>query len=137
MDPPRRTLGGPPRACGVTAGGGINSVTWLVEQDGHRYVAKHIAPEGLDALACGCQIAAELADAGLRTGRPVRAWFGDLVFAEARLALLERVPGRPLDRRTAEDQQAMATTLAQVHRLGQPEPGPGTRRPAKPLGVER
>lgn len=122
-------------ACVEPLGGGLNSVTWLVEHSQRRYVAKHVTSDGLGALARGCQVATSLADAGLRTGRPVPSQSGDLVLTDARLALLEHLPGRPLNGRNAEDQRAIATTLADVHRLGRPEPGPGAKGLAKRLGV--
>ena len=45
-------------------GGGINSETWLVRHRGSTYVAKRVAPGGLDDLVAGCEVAESLAAAG-------------------------------------------------------------------------
>lgn len=105
-------------------GGGINSVTWLVEHQGSTYVAKHVPPTAIDDLVAGCEIAAALAEAGFVTGPPVRTSDGSLVLTDHALALLEYVPGRELAGETDEEQRWIAGTLAGVHLAGSPASGP-------------
>ena len=107
-------------------GGGMNSTTWLVLHDGSTYVAKHVPPDGIEALVAGGQVATDLADRGIVTGRPLPARDGRLVLADAGLALLEHVAGRELDGESDEEQQWMADVLARVHTAAAPGPGPAT-----------
>lgn len=105
-------------------GGGINSETWLVQHRGSTYVAKRVAPGGLDDLVAGCEVAESLAAAGFATGSPVRTRDGSVVLAEHGIALLTYVPGRELEGETDEEQRWIATTLAGVHAAGRPSAGP-------------
>lgn len=105
--------------------GGMNSHTWSVRHQGRAYVAKMVAQSASSQLRNGCEIAAQLADAGLTTGRPQRTRDGQLVAGESLvLALLEFVAGRELDGRAPDEQTWMAHTLAKVHLIGAPGPGP-------------
>src|SRR4051794_31140817 len=106
--------------------GGMNSRTWRVRHGGNTYVAKEVPQRELPSLANGCAVAARLADAGLRTGRPVLTTNGELVVPDPAMALLELVPGRELDGASAEEQRWMAHTLAAVHAAGQITTGPAT-----------
>lgn len=99
--------------------GGMNSRTWLVEHAGRTYVAKRVAARDLDGFVAGCEVAAELADRGLVTGRPVRTIDGRLTATEHALALFEHVPGRELRGDTDEEQARIAVTLAGVHAAAQ------------------
>ena len=108
---------------------GINSETWLVRHGGLAYVAKQVAPAQLDDLVSGCEVAADLARSGLTTGAPVRTSDGRLLVHEHRLALLEHVPGAPLDGDTDDDQRLIGATLAAAHVAG----GPPTIRPVSPF----
>lgn len=93
--------------------GGMNSATWFVTTSGGRYVAK-VAGGGFPG---GVAVADALARRGFASGAPVRTTAGRLtveVEDNERLALLTFVSGAPL---TADDQHAIGTTLAEVHRL--------------------
>lgn len=107
-------------------GGGMNSETWLVEDQGSTYVAKRVPQTAIAELVAGCEIAAALAAAGFISGPPVPTSDGRLVLTEHALALLEYVPGRELQGETDEEQRWIASTLAGVHRAGSPASGPGT-----------
>jgi Ser/Thr protein kinase RdoA (MazF antagonist) len=114
-------------ASATPLGGGMNSRTWLVQHGGNTYVAKEVTARDLPSLTNGCAVASRLADAGLRTGRPVPTTDGSLVVPRPATALLEHVPGRELDGSTAEEQRWMADTLAAVHAAGDRTTGPPTR----------
>jgi homoserine kinase type II len=105
-------------------GGGMNSETWLVEHQEGVCVAKLVPASSVAELEAGGQIAATLSRAGFVTGPPLRALDGRLVVSEHGLALLEHVPGRELTGDTAEEQTWIAETLAGIHRVGDPSPGP-------------
>jgi homoserine kinase type II len=104
----------------------MNSETWVVEHRGSTYVAKRVAPNEVDDLVAGCEVASALADAGFVTGRPVPTTDGRFVLTEHALALLEHVPGRELEGETDEEQRWIAGTLAGVHAAGSPASGPST-----------
>lgn len=106
--------------------GGMNSQTWLVRHANATYVAKRVAPSALHQLAAGGRIAADLAEAGLVTGRPVPTRDGQLVVAGDALTLLEFVPGRELDGQTDQEQRWIADMLGRVHTLGAPSSQPRT-----------
>lgn len=106
--------------------GGINSETWLVQHREASYVAKRVPASGLDDLVAGCEVAARLADTGFPSGAPVPAYDGRLVVTEHAMALLEHVPGRALDGESDQEQCWIATSLAAVHRAGDPAEGPST-----------
>jgi Ser/Thr protein kinase RdoA (MazF antagonist) len=91
----------------------MNSSAWIVEADGERFVLKVSSPTDEPGL----NVAAWLADRGVRTGAPVRTSVRD-----GRLvALLRFVDGRPL---TSDDVEAFGETLGRVHGLlvGAPVP---------------
>ncbi len=121
-------LWGLPGAVLTPLGGGINSETWLVEHRGATRVAKRVAPDASADLLAGCEVARRLAAAGFVTGPPVPTLDGRLVGEDASghaLALLEHVPGRELEGDADEEQEWMATTLAGIHRAGEPTAGHG------------
>ncbi len=95
--------------------GGMNSQTWTVAHAGLRYVAKSVPPAAARDLTGGLAVAAHLHRAGVASGPPVPARDGRTVVTVAGrpLALLVRVPGRPLE---ADDQPLIGATLARVHR---------------------
>ena len=105
--------------------GGMNSQTWSVEHNGSTFVAKRVDAGQVEELAAGCEIARELAELGIVTGRPLPTTDGRLVVSEHGLALLEHVPGRELEGETDEEQRWIAETLAWVHVAGRPARGPG------------
>lgn len=108
-------------------GGGMNSETWLVRAGGSSYVAKRVSSSDVEQLEGGCAAAEMLSSSGLRTGSPVRTSGGSLIVRDARLALLEYVPGRELDGSSAQEQHWMADTLARAHSVGAPMAnGPGS-----------
>src|SRR4051794_3743414 len=119
---------GTPRRDGDSPRRRMNSRTWRVQHAGKTYVAKEVPQPELRSLADGCEVAARLADAGLRTGRPVATTDGSLVVADPAMALLEHVPGRELDGASADEQRWMADTLATVHALGGTATGPAAAR---------
>jgi Ser/Thr protein kinase RdoA (MazF antagonist) len=95
----------------------MNSATWLVEQDGLRWVAKAV-PEAASHFAAGLQVAARLQAAGVPAGAPTPTLDGNLVVEVdgAALALLTWVDGEPL---TGDDdgQEVLGHSLARVHRV--------------------
>ena len=107
-------------------GGGMNSETWLVRLDEVAYVAKRVAPDAVPDLLAGAEAATALAEAGLVTGRPVPTRDGQVLALDAGLALLEHVPGRELDGETDDEQRWITRTLAAVHVVSGPAPGPST-----------
>ncbi|WP_327004001.1 phosphotransferase [Dactylosporangium sp. NBC_01737] len=92
--------------------GGMNSATWFVRAGQRRFVAK--AADGW--FPGGIAVADALARRGFASGAPVRTKDGRLTVdvTGGHLALLTFVDGEP---GTAEDQHAIGTTLAEVHRL--------------------
>ena len=104
--------------------GGMNSDSWLVEHDATTYVAKRVPPDGIEDLCAGAEVATALAAAGLVTGAPVPTSDGTLTLAEHGLVLLEHVPGRELEGEREDEQRWMAATLARVHLVSDPGPGP-------------
>ena len=77
--------------------GGMGSATWLVSQDGRRWVAKAVAPALRAQFAGGLSVATML-DVGA-----------------ASLALLTWVEGDPLTGAGADEQRMIGDTLGQVH----------------------
>lgn len=100
--------------------GGMNSETSLVHHAGSTFVVKRVPLRSAADLAAGCEVAANFADAGFVTGRPVPTIGGQLLQADEGLALLELVPGHELDGETATDQRLMGETLAGIHATGSP-----------------
>ncbi len=87
--------------------GGMNSATWFV---GDRWVLKSVPAAAGAAFEGGLTVATHLGRAGVPAGAAVRP--PGVVRAEGRAwALLTYVPGGPVD-----DQRAIGTTLAAVHR---------------------
>jgi Ser/Thr protein kinase RdoA (MazF antagonist) len=101
-------------------GGGMNSLTWLVDS---KLVAKAVK-RGDTAFEPGLELAARLARAGLTTGTPTPSSEGRLAepWGDLQVALLDFVDGTPLTG-TPEDQRAIGTTLAQVHVISQAPAG--------------
>lgn len=88
----------PPDGCTRLAGG-MTSTTWSVQAAGRSYVAKLVPAGDRTAFEAGLSIAERLSAVGIPAGRPIRAADGALCvpLADGVLALLEHVPGRPLD----------------------------------------
>lgn len=99
-------------------GGGMNSATAVVTSDDQRWVAKWVAGAGSAGFLHGARIASRLADAGLRSGRPLPTVDGELVAVVpgGALALLAFVHGRELTAHIS-DQPRQAETLARAHSL--------------------
>ena len=94
--------------------GGMNSATWFVDDGDRRRVAKSVPAAAAGDFAGGLLVAAHLQRAGIRAGAPVPALDGRSVVTVdgLPLALLARVPGRPLE---PDDQPMIGATLASVH----------------------
>jgi homoserine kinase type II len=94
--------------------GGMNSATWFVARDDHRWVAKSVPAEAVESFRAGLAVAAAVQRAGIPAGAAVPTVDGAIVAdVDGRpLALLEWVPGEPL---TDVDQRQIGTTLARVH----------------------
>jgi Ser/Thr protein kinase RdoA (MazF antagonist) len=97
---------------------GMNSATWLVEQDGHRWVAKAV-PTPAGGFAAGLELAARLQAAGVPAGAPVPSLDGHQVIMVdgVALALLTWVAGQSLTKDHGTGQRVLGRTLARVHRL--------------------
>lgn len=94
--------------------GGMNSRTWWVtDAAGDRWLAKWVPDGALVPMTAAVAAADLAARSGIltgRVGRPVHAWDG------GELAVLEVVPGTPLDGASDDDQARIGRTLADVHR---------------------
>lgn len=97
--------------------GGMNSHTWLVVADDVKLVAKAVERSNTGFVP-GLELAARLDRAGVTTGAPVPSLDGRVAehWGRWQLAVLEFVGGTPLTG-TAEDQEAIGTTLARVHAI--------------------
>ena len=98
-------------------GGGMGSATWLVSDNGRRWVAKAVAPALRAQFAGGLSVAAILDAAGIRAGTPVPTLDARPVvhLDAASLALLTWVEGEPLTGAGAGEQRVIGETLALVH----------------------
>lgn len=97
-------------------GGGMNSTTALVTADHRKWVAKWVTAAGSVAFQHGVRVAAQLAAAKMRSGRPLPTVDSKLFVAieTGSLALLEFVPGRELTPQVA-DQPRQAEALGKAH----------------------
>jgi Ser/Thr protein kinase RdoA (MazF antagonist) len=110
--------------------GGMGSQTWIIDQAGHRWVAKSVAPHLADSFANGLQVARLLGDAGISAGSPVPTMSGPVtVDADSgdRAALLTWVPGTPLTGVGEGEQRLIGETLARAHRVLRGRTVPGAR----------
>jgi Ser/Thr protein kinase RdoA (MazF antagonist) len=98
--------------------GGMNSLTWLIELDGHHCVAKAVPAAERRPFEAGLAAAEHLSAGGIAAGRPLRAADGALSVRtdSSTMALLEFVPGRPLVRDDPLDQHWWGDALGAVHR---------------------
>ena len=98
--------------------GGMGSVTWIVEQGDHKWVAKRVARHAGPQFAGGLELARRLEASGIPSGAPVAARDGRLAVdvGDGFLALLSWVPGGPLTGRSTAELQLIGNTLAEVHR---------------------
>jgi homoserine kinase type II len=97
--------------------GGMNSLTWWVEQGGRRWVAKSVRATEHESFVGGLRVAARVAAAGVPSGAPVATLGGDLTawLGDRPVALLEYVPGNELSARRASDHRLVGATLGRVH----------------------
>jgi Ser/Thr protein kinase RdoA (MazF antagonist) len=126
--------------------GGMNSSAWLVElaEPGRRCVAKAVPAATRRQFEAGLAVAERLATCGTASGPPIRTADGALSMRadDAAVALLEYVPGRPLDADDPLDQQWWGNALGAAHRalVGFDHPGLGRfhlmRCDTPHLGVE-
>lgn len=122
----------------------MNSVTWTVNLGEIRYIAKAVPFAEQSHFEAGLAASEQLHHAGFTSGRPIRSAAGQLSepVRDYALALLEFVPGRPLDCRDPLDQQWWGDRLGAAHRAlaGFGHPGlPAwhwVRPQAQHLGIE-
>jgi Ser/Thr protein kinase RdoA (MazF antagonist) len=96
--------------------GGMNSMTWWVEHDGRRDVAKHTPGWNRDQFVGGITVASHVERAGVAAGAPIPTSSGQLVVetADGPVALLRYVPGdEPPDDETGL--RVIGETLGRVH----------------------
>jgi Ser/Thr protein kinase RdoA (MazF antagonist) len=110
--------------------GGMGSATWLVSQDGRRWVAKAVVPALRAQFAGGLSVATMLDAAGIPAGAPVPTPDGRSVvdLDAGSVALLTWVAGEPLTGAGARDQRVIGETLATVHQALQGASVPGAQR---------
>jgi Ser/Thr protein kinase RdoA (MazF antagonist) len=110
--------------------GGMGSATWLVSQDGRRWVAKAVAPALRAQFAGGLSVATMLDAAGILAGAPLPTPDGRSVVdvGAASLALLTWVEGDPLTGAGADEQRMIGDTLGQVHQVLDGRSVAGTQR---------
>jgi Ser/Thr protein kinase RdoA (MazF antagonist) len=113
---------------------GMLSRNWEVTAGADRYVARLVDANGRQPLEAGRAAADHLRASGIDTGRPVRTLGGGLTAdtAVGVLAVLHRVPGRPLAGQDRTDQRLWGNRLGTVHRILQGF-SPPERRPWSPL----
>ena len=98
--------------------GGMSSLTWVVRQDGRRWLAKLVSAERYgQQFAAGLAAAARLSAAGIPAGEPVPTLDGALTVTAdtVTLALLSWVDGAPVAQDTAEGMRLVGRTLARAH----------------------
>jgi homoserine kinase type II len=97
--------------------GGINAQVWLVRTGTGKFVAK---AAHASQLVAGLEVALALEAAGFSAGGPLRTTSGEIAIPledDHALALLQFVPGRPLDRTNTEDRVRIGATLGAVHSI--------------------
>lgn len=95
------------------------SQTWDVTAGAERYVARLFGANNRPSLEAGMAAGDHLRASGMAAGRPLRT-LGGALSAETPagvLAVLHRVPGRPLDGTDLEDQRLWGDRLGTVHRV--------------------
>lgn len=110
--------------------GGMGSATWLVSQDGRRWVAKAVAPALRAQFLGGLSVAAMVDAAGIPAGPSVPTLDGRSVVdvGVASLALLTWVEGDPLAGAGADEQDLIGETLGLVHQALHGASVPGGQR---------
>ena len=110
--------------------GGMGSATWLVSQDGRRWVAKAVVPGLRVQFAGGLSVATMLDAAGIPAGAPVPTQDGRSVVdvGAGSVALLTWVGGEPLTGAGARDQRVIGETLVTVHQALQGASVTGAQR---------
>jgi Ser/Thr protein kinase RdoA (MazF antagonist) len=113
----------------VAVPGGLMSCTWAVTAGGCPYVVRLAEPASRQAVEAGLAAAEWLRAQGVEAGDPVRALTGGLTAeaAEGVVAVLRRVPGRPLDGGDPVDQQWWGDRLGAAHGALQQFRHPGVR----------
>ena len=109
--------------------GGMLSRAWEVSAGEDRYVARLVDAAGRQPLEAGLAAAEQLRGSGVEAGRPLRTLRGGLTAETSggALAVLRRVPGRPLVGGDPVDQQFWGDRLGAVHRVLQSFHHPGLR----------
>ncbi|WP_433302536.1 phosphotransferase enzyme family protein [Actinoplanes sp. CA-030573] len=102
---------------------------WEITAGGRRYVCRLVEPADRQPVEAGLVAAEHLRIRDIAAGEPVRTLAGGLTARTpaGALALLRRVPGRPLDGRDPVDQQWWGDRLGAVHRALQGFHHPGLR----------
>jgi Ser/Thr protein kinase RdoA (MazF antagonist) len=98
---------------------GMMSRTWGVTAGSDRYVVRLVGANYRRPLEAGMAAGDHLRASGIDAGRPLRT-LGGALSAETPagvLAVLHRVPGRPLDGGNLEDQRLWGELLGTVHRV--------------------
>jgi homoserine kinase type II len=108
----------------------MGSATWFIGHASGRWVAKAVAAEAGGQLAGGLQLARRLEHAGIRAGAPLPTVSGQLTarLGDSWLAVLARVPGRPLPGHNPAERTLIGTTLARVHGVLASCPAEGAQR---------
>jgi homoserine kinase type II len=109
--------------------GGLMSRAWEVAADEDRYLARLVDGGMRPPVEAGLAAAEHLRGWGIAAGTPVRTLGGALTAAApgGALAVLRRIPGRPLTGGDPLDQQWWGDRLGSVHRALQQFHHPGLR----------
>jgi homoserine kinase type II len=109
--------------------GGLLSHAWEVSTGAGRYVARLVDVDGRQPLEAGLAAADHVRGSGVEAGLPVRTLGGALTVETPSgvVAVLRRVPGRPLVGGDPVDQQFWGDRLGAVHRVLQGFHHPGLR----------
>jgi homoserine kinase type II len=109
--------------------GRVLSRAWDVRTADDRFVARLVEAPGRQPLEAGLAAAEHLRGSGIEAGTPVRTLGGGLtaVVPEGVIAVIHRVPGRPLSGGDPVDQQFWGDRLGALHRTLQGFHHPGLR----------
>jgi homoserine kinase type II len=109
--------------------GGLLSRAWEATAGDDRYLVRLVDPSARQPVEAGLVAAEHLRGRGIAVGAPVRTLAGALTAATpaGALAVLRRVPGRPLAADDPVDQQWWGDRLGAVHRALQRFHHPGLR----------
>ncbi len=109
--------------------GGLLSRAWEATAGDDRYLVRLVDPPARQPVEAGLAAAEHLRGRGIAVGAPVRTLAGALTAATpaGALAVLRRVPGRPLTGDDPVDQQWWGDRLGAVHRALQHFHHPGLR----------